>query len=174
MSSPHYTAVAPTTSIMPNKDGKTKQGTSHDTSLKPGLLAIPSAGTYGNGLDVMGAAFGSADNKTENVVRQIEIPSIHPQSNTPYDKTTAFAAGDPLTFVEHEEGKEYWLPASSLSASAGDTLITAANGLVALADTNDITVDSMVHTWRTVATVSSASWVRGIYMGKRGYYTAAS
>ncbi|MHA1277097.1 MAG: hypothetical protein ACTSQ8_07920 [Candidatus Helarchaeota archaeon] len=165
------TATQPGSTIDVNGNSPSEDATiAVDDTMKAGYLVYPSTGTYGNGVDRMTANYGDS-NTGESLVRQIEIPEIHPESNTPYDKSTAYKAGDHCEVKYHVVGKTYWLPASSITASKGDKIVPAGSGLVkkALAHT---TSSKPVHMWSCVKAVTSGSWVQAEYLGMVPYNTA--
>jgi len=146
-------------------------GTAHSTSVKPGLLVSPSRGTYYNGFEVTGAAYGDS-NTNEAFIYQVEIPGIHPQNQTvPYDKTSAYAAGDPITVKRHKLGNVYWLKGSSLTVTDGDKLITTTAGLV-IAQTAHTATPLPHCTWAPVKSFTSATWVKAMYLGITSMFTA--
>lgn len=166
------TAYQPETSVEKNPGtSPSRRATSHDTSNYPCFLVMPSVATYGDGVAPASANYGDS-NTEEGGIEQIDITPIHPQSNTAYDKTTAFAAGDELTVITHIQGKVYWLKASSLTATIHKTkLVCAGSGIVkaALAHTG---TPLPVHMWLCKKTVSSATYTLGRYMGIVNYNTA--
>lgn len=137
---------------------------------KPGLLAMISISTYGNGCDVASAAYGDA-NATEGEIYQFTIEEIHPQSNTPYDKATAYAVADPVCVKRHVINKTYWLKGSSLTILKGAKIICAASGLVAVQTAHTAT-PLPHHTWVCAKAVSAATWVQGTYIGITSMFTA--
>jgi len=164
------TATGPGSTIDVSGNSPALDGSSHSTSVKPALLVTPSTGTYGNGYEVMSAQYGDL-NAGEGTVRQVEILLTHPQNKTvPYDKTTAFAAGDHIVVKEHIINKTYWLKGSSLTIAKDGKIITAANGLVA-AQTEHTATSLPHHTWVCVKAVTSATWVQGKYIGITPMFT---
>jgi len=166
------TSSTPGTTVDISGSSPAFDATATATTNKPVLLAIPSTGTYGNGVTIAGAALGDS-NSAEGEVFQFEIPAIHPQSNTPHDKTTAFAVADPVTVIQHVKGKTYWLQGSSLSITKGAKIIAAASGLVAV-QTDHTSTPLPHHTWVCAKTVASATYVQGLYIGITSMFTANS
>lgn len=170
MSGAVETAILPGTSVCANKNGTPRPVTIGAASMSPGLLVKPSTGTYGNGVGLCGAQHGT-DNDTEGGIEQLEVPSIHPNSTKPYDKTTAWTTGQSAISIKHEIGKEYWLLGSSITVVYGDKLITAASGLIAKAG-NFTTTPKSMHTYECTKAVTSGTWTRGVYKGITPIFTA--
>lgn len=148
-----------------------KDGSANSTDLYPGLLAEPSTGTYGNGYIAMTANFGDS-NTVEVEAVQVEIPAIHPQDDSIYSLTKAFAAGDKLNMVVHQVGKLYWLKGSSITTVKDQTkLIPAGSGLVKAAVAHTAT-PLPLHMWKARQTVTTATWVKGTYLGMISSFTA--
>lgn len=120
----------------------------------------------------MTANYGDS-NTGEGSVWQIDIQALHPQSNTPFDKTTAYSTNDPVNLVKHKEGNLYWLPGSSLTVSVQDILVPAGSGLVKKALAHTASAKS-VHTWTVRKAASAQSWALGEYNKFKQYYTANS
>ena len=165
------TATGPGITVSCNEDAAYIPGSAATTSVKTGLLLKPSTGTYTNGYDVCDAQYGDL-NAGEGFIHQCDIMAIHPQTTTPYDKnSTAFAEGDHINVIRHKIGDTYWLPASSITASVGDKLITAASGLVAKQTEHTGTLKQH-HYWVCVKAASSKNWVKATYKGILNMYTA--
>lgn len=164
------TESAPGTTVDISGGSPTRNVTIGESSVYGGLLVTPSTGIYGNGVVKTGAAHGDS-NTGEAGIEQIEIPTLHPQSNTPYDVSTAFSTADPAIAVRHIVGKEYWLKGSSLTASLDDKLVCVANGLVGK-ETAHTSTPLAHHTWRCTKAVSSGTWTKGVYLGLTPIFTA--
>jgi hypothetical protein len=165
------TSVTPGRTVDIDGGSPRKDGSANSTDLYAGLLAEPSTGTYGNGAIAMTVNFGDSQ-IAEAEVMQVEIMAIHPQSSTPYDLTTAFAAGDHVNMVVHQVGKVYWLKGSSISATKDQSkLIPAGAGLVKVQVAHTATPLPM-HMWKCRKTVTSATWVKGTYLGIVSTFTA--
>lgn len=141
-------------------------GKAHSTSVKPTLILKIETGTYTNGFEVAGAADASGR------LFYCGIQNRHNLSNSPYDKTTAYAAGEPILPGEFVEGKDYYLPASSLTAAVGDKLICAASGLVQNAQAFAST-PLLVNVFICQTAVTSKNVVIGQFKGLRYTATAA-
>jgi len=142
-----------------------------DSSSYAGLLVIPSTGTYGNGVIVATANYGDS-NTGEGRIEQLEIPEIHPQSNTPYDKSTVFTAADPAEAVQHVVGESYWVKGSAVTVSRDDKLIISGSGQVKKAIAHTAT-PLPVHMWVAEAAFTSATWIKAKYLGMVSYFTSA-
>ncbi len=130
-----------------------------------------STATYGNGVAVMTANYGDAQ-ASEGEVNQIDIKGIHPTSQTAYDKTTVYTSGQKCNLVTHVVGQSYWLKGSSISTTKNVTkLVPAGSGLVKAALAHTATPLPM-HMWLAKQTVSSATWVKGKYLGMVSSFTA--
>jgi hypothetical protein len=165
------TATKPGTTVCASKNCVPKPGSAHGSNVKTGLLLKPNVGTYDNGYEPAGAAYGDS-NTDEGNIYQCEIRGKHPRTTTPYDKNSqAFTAGDAILVVRHEQDKEYWLPASSITVSVGDKLICAASGLVEQ-QTDHSNTPLPHHTWVCTKAASSKDWVRARYMGITSMKTA--
>ena len=160
-------ATEPTTTVCIS-EGVPKIAKTVTEAMKPVRLVIPSTSTYGNGVALGTAQYGKASG--QGTIWLTELPAIHPQSNTPWDKDTDFAVKDNIDCVKMQVGKVYWLAGSSLTVDEGDKLIMAANGLIA-ENTNTTTVLPM-HTWVVERDVSGATYVAARYMGLVADYTA--
>lgn len=167
------TATGPGETICVGRNCAAIPGSAASTDMKPGLLCKRSTGTYGNGYDVTDAAYGDS-NTGEGTVYQAEIRARHPKSTvvTPYDKSNAYAAGDAIIVYRHEQGKAYWLPASSITCSVDDKLICAADGLVEKQTAHTAT-PLPHHVWTCIKAATSKNWVLARYEGIQPMYTAA-
>ena len=166
------TSITPGSTVDVDGGSRIEDGTVGDSSCYAGLLVEPSTGTYGNGVAVMTANYGDS-NTVEALARQIEIDKIHPTSNSPYDLTTVYTAGQHVNIVVHQVNKVYWLKGSSITTVKNQThLVPAGSGLVKAQLAHTATALPM-HTWVARQTVSSATWVKGQYLGFKSFYTAA-
>ena len=164
------TATLPGDTIQITKDSPVKSGTATSTDTKYAvLLTEPDIGSIYNGVKLMSANFGDS-NIAEGDAWQIEIPSVHPQSNTPNDKATAFSTNDALNLVKHVIGSSYWLKGSSLSAAVGAKLVPAGSGLVKVALAHTSTPKA-VHTWVVDKLIASKTYVQATYKGLTQIYT---
>ena len=166
------TASGPGTSVDVGPESPQRDATATATTNKPGLLCKPSTGSYGNGVDITGAAYGSA-NADEGFIEQFTIEGTHPQSNTINDKATAYAVADPVSVKGHIIGKTYWLKGSSLTADVGDRLVCIAGGLVGV-ETEHTATPLNHHMWACAAKVASATWVQGTYLGNVSSFTTGA
>ena len=166
------TSAGPGTTVDVSAESPQQDATATAVTNKPGLLCKPSTGTYGNGKDITGAAYGSS-NDDEGFIEQFTIEGIHPQSNTPYDKATAYAIGDPVQTKKHIRGKTYWLKGSAITASKGDKLVCIAGGLVAK-ETDHTATPLNHHMWSCARAVSAATWVQGTYLGNVTSFTTGA
>jgi len=166
------TASGPGHTIDISGSSPERDATATAVTNKPGLLCKPSIGTYGNGVDITDAAYGDS-NDDESIIEQFEIEGTHPQSNTVYDTTTAYAVADSVSAKRHVVGKTYWLKGSAITAYRGDKLVCIAGGLVA--KESDHTATSKVHhMWSVAKAVSSATWVQGTYLGLVSSFTTGT
>ena len=148
------------------------KGTAGNSACYPGLLAEWSTGTYGNGVVPMTANYGDSQTE-EGEALQIEIPGIHPRSQTAYDKSTVYTAGDSLILVTHVVGQTYWVKGSSITTTKNKTkLIPAGSGLVKAAIAHTATPLPM-HMWLAKQTVASGTWLKAKYLGIVSSYTSA-
>ena len=163
-------ATVPGDTVQITKDSPVKPGTATSTDTKYAVLLVePDIGSIGNGVKLMGADFGDS-NIAEGDVWQIEIPSVHPQSNTPNDKDTAFATNDALNLIKHVIGSSYWLKGASLSAAVGDKLICAGGGLVKKSLAHTATPKSKNY-WVVDKLVASKTYVQATYKGQTMFFT---
>ena len=156
------TASGPGTTVDVGSESPSRDVTATAVTNKPGLLCKISEGTYGNGVDVSGAAYGSS-NDDEGFIEQFTIEGIHPQSNITYDKATAYAIGDPVSAKTHIVNHTYWLKGSSITAEKGDKLVCIAGGLVA-PESDHTATPLNHHMWSCAKTVAAATWVQGTYL----------
>lgn len=163
------TAIEPGTSCAINHNPPSRPVTIGAASMNACLLVVPSTGTYGNGVALAGAQVGNTN--AIGIIEQLQIPAKHPQSTTPYDKTTDFVAGDPARAIEHIIGRSYWLEGSSLSITKGAKMIGAASGLIASAGAGTTTPVSML-VWVCNKTVATATYVQGKFIGLASVFTA--
>ena len=159
------TSYQPGHTVDCSRNSPTWSGTAADTTIYPGFLLEISLSTYtNNGYTYMSANFGDS-NTVEGEAIQCEIPEIHPQSTTPYDKATAFATADHINVIQHVVGNEYWLKGSTITTVHDQTkLICAGAGLVKAALGHTATPLPM-HMWLAKLSVTSATWVRANYLG---------
>jgi len=166
------TASGPGSTVDVGAESPQEDATAVAVTNKPGLLCHPSIGIYGNGMDITGAAYGSS-NDDEALISQFTIEGIHPQSNTAYDKTTAYAVADPVSRKTHIVNKTYWLKGSAITAAIGDKLVCIAGGLVA-PETDHSATPLNHHMWSCARAVSAATWVQGTYLGNVTSFTTGA
>jgi len=161
------TNIEPGTSCAINHNPPARNVTCGE-AMSAGELVQASEGTYGNGVAYADADHGSAN--LEGMIEQIEIPAKHPQSTTPYDKTTEFSIGDPARAIEHIIGRSYWLKGSTMTIAKHAKIRCAADGLVDyIAGT---TTPVVMFTWVCLKAVSSTTWVQGRFIGLSSQFTA--
>jgi hypothetical protein len=139
-----------------------------------GKLAIVDASAFANGFQLLNAAkYGATMETLMGEIYVIEIMPKHPQSNTPYDRTTAVADGDYLWVHQLLPGDVLWLPIVSETIVTGQHLITDTGGTLTTIGVGG--VPSYGHYWVALQDVASAATAYGkvMYMGVAGIDTTA-
>jgi hypothetical protein len=117
-------------------------------------FCIRNTGAVSNGFALL------ASNDYSGELFYCDILPKHPNSTTPYDKSTAYVDGDDIrVHGPVQEGDKLWVAGSSLSFTEGDTVyLGTAQALTAVGDGTG--ADKYAWKFMVLETVSSASYVQ--------------
>jgi hypothetical protein len=153
-------------------DGGGRAGATSGSLPQIGHLAIRDA-AYTNGFTLcVTAKYGATMEQITGDLYVLEVMPKHPNSNTPYDLTTAFVAGDFIKVHKLMPQDVCWLACVSATYLEGQHLITAGA-------TGDVTtmgvggVPAYAHYWKVLTGGTTITWVKALYMGVAGVDTTA-